>query len=185
MIYLDDRIDLYPQELIDRWTAALPQWRKEQVLAMRHEAGRRQRLMAYRLLCRALRQEFGILEPPTFQYNEHGKPFLTGVHFSLSHCKGAVACVVSTKPCGIDIEHIDRNISDSLIRYTMNEAEIAQISQAQDREVEFFRLWTTKEAVLKLEGTGIRDNMKDVLPHCPYTIQTRVTPRHILTTALQ
>ncbi|MDE5788474.1 MAG: 4'-phosphopantetheinyl transferase superfamily protein [Bacteroidaceae bacterium] len=194
MIYIDDRINEYPESDITRWTAELPWQRRERVEAIRHDAGRRQSLLSYRLLCRALREEYGITEPPTFTYNEHGKPFLTEtdgrhLHFSLSHCREAVCCVVSERSCGIDIE-CPRRVPDSVIHYAMNEEEQALIDRAgrdgeeKERMQLFLRLWTRKEAVLKLEGTGIRDTMKDVLVGCPYDIETRESDRWTMSIAL-
>ena len=45
----------------------------------------------------------------------------------------------------------------------MNDQEVQQIEQAARPNMEFIRLWTMKEAKLKLIGSGITDNMKNVL----------------------
>ena len=162
MIYLNDDIEHFD------WQAALPllsDQRREQCLKFKHEQGRKTCAAAYLLLCEGLRKEYGIEEPPVFEYGEHGKPSIVGhpeVYFNMSHCKEAAICVLSDKPVGVDIESI-RRYSESLARYTMNDAEMAQIERAERREVEFVRLWTLKEAVLKLSGEGIRNDMKHVL----------------------
>ena len=162
MIYLNDDIEHFD------WQAALPllsDQRREQCLKFKHEQGRKTCAAAYLLLCEGLRKEYGIEEPPVFEYGEHGKPSIVGhpeIYFNMSHCKEAAICVLSDKPVGVDIESI-RRYSESLARYTMNDAEMAQIERAERREVEFVRLWTLKEAVLKLSGEGIRNDMKHVL----------------------
>lgn len=162
MIYLNDDIEHFD------WQAALPllsEQRREQCLKFKHELGRKTCAAAYLLLCEGLRKEYGIEEPPVFEYGEHGKPAIAGhpeICFNMSHCREAAICVLSDKPVGVDIESI-RRYSDSLARYTMSDAEMERIEQTERREVEFIRLWTLKEAVLKHSGEGIRNDMKHVL----------------------
>ena len=45
----------------------------------------------------------------------------------------------------------------------MSEAEKRQIAVADDPDAEFTLLWTKKEALLKLTGEGITDDLKTVL----------------------
>jgi len=149
-------------------TAALeeisPQ-RREQALRYRHELGQRLCVLAYLLLKRGLNEVFGISENPLFEYGEHGKPQLTGhpgVFFNMSHCKDAVVCAVSNRPVGVDVESIGR-YKESLVGYTMNDEECSRIMGSGHPEVEFIRLWTMKEALLKLTGEGISSDMKTAL----------------------
>ena len=159
MIYLNDDIAGFN---LDAALPLLSEQRREQVLKFKHEQGRKTCALAYLLLCEGLRKEYGITEKPVFEYGEHGKPFLVGhadIHFNISHCREAVLCVISDRPVGADIESI-RDYKDSLARYTMNDDELARINGSP---LEFIRLWTMKEAVLKLSGDGIRSDMKTVL----------------------
>lgn len=162
MLYLNDDIAHFDFE------AALPllsEQRREQALKFKHEQGRKTCAAAYLLLCEGLRKEYGITEKPVFEYGEHGKPSIIGhpdIHFNFSHCREAAVCVISDRPVGVDIESI-REYKESLVRYTMNEDEIAQITQSSHPEEAFTRLWTMKEAVLKLSGEGLRNDMKSVL----------------------
>ena len=139
--------------------------RREQALKFRHELGQRQCVLAYLLLKRELKEEYGLTVNPLFEYGEHGKPTIVGhpeIHFNMSHCREAVACAVSTRPVGVDVESIGR-YKESLVRYTMNDDECRRIFEAELPEVEFIRLWTMKEALLKLTGEGISNDMKEVL----------------------
>lgn len=162
MIYLNDDIEHFD------WQAALPllsEQRRELCLKFKHEQGRKTCVAAYLLLCEGLKKEYGITEPPVFEYGEHGKPAIVGhpeIFFNMSHCKEAAICVLNDKPVGVDIESI-RSYSESLARYTMSDAEMVLIEKAERPDVEFIRLWTLKEAVLKRSGEGIRNNMKTVL----------------------
>ena len=148
--------------------------RREQALKFKHEQGRRLCVLAYQLLKQGLREAYGITENPVFEYGEHGKPFIVGhpeIHFNLSHCKEAAVCVVSDHPVGIDVESI-REYRDSLVRYTMNDDEVRQIESSEHPDVAFIRLWTMKEAALKLIGTGISNDIKNVLVDTPYHFTT-------------
>ena len=162
MIYIDEHIDDFDLETALRQISAQ---RREQALRFKFERGQRTCVLAYLLLKRALREEYGIKENPIFEYGEHGKPAIVGhpeIFFNLSHCREAVACAVSDRSIGIDVESV-REFHESLVRYTMNDQEVAAIMGAARPEVAFIRLWTMKEARLKLTGEGISNNMKDVL----------------------
>lgn len=131
--------------------------RREQALKFRHLFGQYACLKSYELLTKLLQQS-----SPIFSYNEHGKPELPGIHFSISHCKLGIAVVVSDSPVGIDIESIHRE-DETLIKRTMNEQERAMIRQSPDPSVAFTSLWTQKEAILKLQGTGLVDDLYSVI----------------------
>lgn len=165
MLYFNDELDLITDEEVENLIPTLPQQRREQAMKFKFALGRKECVLAYLLLCKGLKEEYGITEQPVFEYGEHGKPRIAGhpeIHFNMSHCKKAVMCYVSDQPVGLDCETIGRG-NESLISYTMNENEVRQINQSADPKTEFIRLWTQKEAVLKLTGEGINDNMKTVL----------------------
>jgi 4'-phosphopantetheinyl transferase len=139
--------------------------RREQALKFKFEQGQRLCVLAYQLLKQGLREVYGITENPTFEYNEHGKPSIVGhpeIHFNLSHCKHAAVCAISDKPVGIDVESI-REYKEGLVRYTMNGDEVRKIESAENPAAAFIRLWTMKEATMKLVGTGISNDMKTVI----------------------
>ena len=155
--------------------------RREQALRFRHELGQRQCVLAYLLLKRGLRAEYGLTDNPLFDYGEHGKPTIVGrpdICFNLSHCRRAVACVLADHPVGVDVESLGR-YRPALARHTMNERELEQIELAERPDVAFTRLWTMKEARLKLTGEGIGSGMRDVLDDSTgYRFTTTVNLEH-------
>ena len=157
--------------------------RREQALRFRHEQGQRLCVLAYLLLKKGLRTTYGIMENPIFEYNEHGKPSIVDhpdIFFNLSHCKEAAVCVISDHPVGIDVESI-REYKESLVRYTMNDAEIREIESSENPASAFIRLWTMKEATMKLVGTGISNDMKNVIDTTTYHYTTVDRRQYIYT----
>lgn len=114
-----------------------------------------------------IKKIFGIdIVEQEFAYSEHGKPYLMGysnVHFNVSHSGGYVVCAVSDKPVGVDIQKIEEYNPD-VAEIICNEKEMEQIGHSLDKASEFIKLWTQKEAVLKMHGTGIASgNIKNCL----------------------
>lgn len=162
---LNDHLEDLGGDALSRALASLPAWRRERALAYRHEAGQLQCALAYVELCRALALRGCPVQMPRFTYNEHGKPRLEecpDVHFSMSHCRQAVGCLVDNQPCGLDIESI-RPLKPALVKRVMNAEEARRILASPTPEVEFALWWTRKEAVFKLLGTGITDALPDIL----------------------
>ncbi len=185
MIYIDDNLQRFATEELDALINQFPQQRRDALLRYRNEAARRQGALAYLLLCRALREEYGMTEQPTFSFGEHGKPSLAerpDIHFNLSHCLTAVACAVSDHPIGIDIESI-RTAKPALVRHTMSESEANHILTSPNPDIEFTILWTRKEALLKMSGSGISTDMRGVLKECGTNIRTTICERYVCSVA--
>ena len=183
MIYLNDHTELLD---IDDALSKVSAQRCEQALKFAHESGRRLSLAAYLLLMEGLEKEYGITEPPVFEYLEGGKPIIVGhpeIHFNFSHSGNIALCAIDSQPVGADVE-TPRKITPSLIAYTMNEEEQALIASAPESLSAFLALWTKKEAILKLTGEGIRSDLKTVLAKPElYHIETITTENYIYSIA--
>ena len=152
-----------PEE-IQRLLPLVTDERREEALRYRFTFGQFACLKSYVML-REMLESLGRPHPFHFGYNEHGKPFLKDhpdLHFNLSHCKNGILVAVSDQPIGVDIERF-RDVSDSLIRYTMNEEEQRLIAESDDPVRTFTEYWTQKEAVFKLRGTGITNDLHGLL----------------------
>lgn len=167
-ILIFNNIDTLGEDFINRCEDFLPKWRKDQMLKYKFQKGRIQNGLAYVLLVKLLRDECGdyVLENlPEFSYNDHEKPFLKNYperFFSISHCQTAVAVALADSPVGIDIEDITR-YKENVATYVSNDSELKKIKEDSHPEEVFIRLWTQKEAVFKYNGTGITDDMKNIL----------------------
>lgn len=156
MIYLYDTLENYSDERYSKHLNALPTWRKEKALRYKKLDDRKRSVLTFVLLQYALREEYGINEVPEFVYNEFGKPSLPNlpIHFSLSHCKDAIACAVSDYNIGIDVESI-APYNRGVARRVCTADELGSLENSTDKDADFIKLWTMKEAISKFEGMGL------------------------------
>lgn len=164
-IYLVKNIDTFDKSFVEKCITFFPKWRKEKMLRYKHLKGQIQCGLGYILLIHALREEGVFKEMPEFSYNEHDKPFLKnypGWYFNISHSKTAVCCVLSRKEMGIDIEEVGE-YKESLAAYICNDKELESLHDSENKADDFYKLWTRKEAVFKMIGSGITNDIKDIL----------------------
>lgn len=102
-----------------------------------------------------------------------GKPLLYGfgdiihaprLEISISHSRDLTILAISTwAPIGIDIEYKDPSINpEDLFRFCCSKKEQEWFTKAPDRLSFFLRLWTAKEACLKLSGTGLSVDPRNI-----------------------
>lgn len=187
MISIDDKIEEYGQAELDSLIASLPPWRRERAVRHVSAAGRLQNAVAFRLLQQAVRDFAGLAEVPEFAYTDSGKPFFREyprLHFSLSHCDKAVACAVSDNPVGIDVETF-RPFKDRLARYVCSDEEYKAVTASSEPSQAFIELWTRKESLCKLLGSGIagQNNIKTVIERhdCDFTTQVNHDKGYVVT----
>lgn len=102
------------------------------------------------------------------QRTEFGKPYLSGYtacsfnhshsqhHYALALCKDVVEL-------GVDIEDLNRKVRfESLAEHAFHPNELQRWRDHNNCPEYWFRVWTTKEAVLKACGLGIRMSLKEL-----------------------
>lgn len=186
--YLFTGLQSLGQEFIDKCICFFPEWRREQMLSFKFLQGKIENAVAYLLLVKALKDLGMLAGMPQFEYNAHGKPFLKdypGLFFSLSHCKRGVVCVVSDSNVGVDIECVERNADEKLIRYVCNAQECNAIFSSADPALSFMEYWTKKEAVVKYLGTGIdTGTIKEILSDNSVRCTTHIVDGCVVSTCL-
>ena len=158
-IALDEIDPITLQSRLD--PAFLAAWR-ERHEGMQNPSAARASLAGVWLAAQALPQA-------SLSYSNLGKPILTDADqtdrpVSISHTKTHAFCAVSD-PCdgvtalGIDAEPLDRRSFDACKRLAarwFSPAEQADLDRAPSVQ-RFLEIWTRKEALVKLTGTGLRD----------------------------
>ena len=111
---------------------------------------------AWSLLAEGLRR-LGMKKLPEVRFDPGGKPFFTDspLHFSLSHSGKLAAVLISDAPCGVDIEQVRPEIAERLRERCLSDAERA-------RSCDFFEIWTRKECIAKLDGSGMRSHPSEI-----------------------
>ena len=157
-------------EAVQAMLPLVSEQRREQALQYKHAFGQYACLKSYLILQDLLREHYGIEGDLVFSYNEHGKPMLkevSNIHFSISHCKEAIAVAVADRPVGIDVETL-RMPSEALAEKVMDKGEKLRFDISDTPEDFFTALWTAKEAVMKCRGTGI---VMEELPEILYKVR--------------
>lgn len=120
-------------------------------------------------------REFGIPANARIAYGEFGKPYLpdySEVYFNISHSGQFVACAVCSKPVGIDVQEIAPYLPNVAAR-VCSKAELVQIENSGDKAAEFTKIWTRKEAYLKMLGVGIGVGLQAMVIPTQLSVQTK------------
>ena len=110
------------------------------------------------LIRKEISQHLGVVSSDIeFGYNEYGKPYVVGSHdyyFSVSHSGNVIVFIGDNSPLGIDIEQInDGNLKIAKRFFTHNEYEY--IINSEQANIAFYKIWTSKEAYIKMVGLGL------------------------------
>ena len=113
-------------------------------------------IAAWSLLAEGLRM-LGADVLPEVRFDPNGKSSFANspLHFSLSHSGKLAAVLISEAPCGVDIELVRPEVAERLRERCLSDAERA-------RDCDFFELWTQKECIAKLDGSGMRSHPSEI-----------------------
>lgn len=134
----------------------LPESRKQKVLRLKSGMEQRRSLAAGLLLDYAMKAHGLPDYAQRLHTGPHGKPLLDpdiGLYISLSHSGHWAALAVAYCPVGIDVEHDRRPLPVRIFPRVFTPEEQRRLQSSPDSPT-FLRLWTGKEAVLKLLGDG-------------------------------
>ena len=147
-------------EEYEKYYSLLSEQKKKQVDAYKFERDKRLSVCAQMLAKKMIANKTGApVEEIIILSNPNGKPYAKNadIEFNLSHSGDMVACALSEKPIGVDIEKM-RDIDDKLIKYICTENELEYVYSAPALKLKrFFEVWTAKEAYFKCLGSGITD----------------------------
>lgn len=171
-IRISQPIDTAPFQFLIRFA---PKEKRERILRQRVKQNADNMLVGTVLAKYMLLKYFQIpFSKQHISYGRYGKPYLRdypNVYFNISHSGQFVACAVSDRPIGVDIQEIvpyHRNVA----KCVFNLEELSQIESSPDRSAEFTKLWTQKEAYLKMLGIGFSGSLYKIVSFRQFETQT-------------
>ncbi len=126
------------------------------------------------VICRQLQvaEVLNTVEEPldlSCTYGIQGKPYLKkfpDIYFSLSHSGEYALCAICDREIGADVQQTekiqgkDRKEQIAARQFACTEREwISEADTQEERDWRFYRIWTGKEAYIKLTGQGLSQGM--------------------------
>ncbi len=133
----------------------LPEKRKQKVDNFRFEKDKKLSAGACLLLNKLLKEEN--IVNPIFKTEEYGKSYISNynnIYFNLSHSGRMVACAISDKEIGVDIEYNDPEIDLDIAKHYFYNSEYRNIIKSKTPSDEFYKYWVLKESYMKYTGLG-------------------------------
>ena len=129
--------------------------RQEKIDFYRFDKDKKLSCGAYLLLTKLL-DEAGITKP-CFKTEKYGKAYISNyedIYFNLSHSRKMVACAISDREVGVDVEYNDPTIDLNIAKNYFFNTEYENIKKSDNPTNEFFRYWVLKESYMKYTGLG-------------------------------
>ena len=150
-----------PQRKIELLLSKLPAARKERVESLTDNPVYREFLIVeYFIVIKKLKPG----NTADFSYSEKGKPFFENarLNFSISHCNDILVVAFSKGNIGVDIQFL-LPFENEVARLVCNDDEFNLIADSKNPDLEFTKLWTRKESIVKFYGGTLYQDTKDIM----------------------
>ena len=133
----------------------LPDSRKDKLEGFIFDSEKRLSCGSYLLLRKMLDDED--IDDPIIKIEDNGKPYISnheGICFNMSQSNRMVACAISNREIGIDIEKKDPLIDLKIADTFFINSEYQTVKKSENSIDEFFKYWVLKESYMKYTGLG-------------------------------
>lgn len=149
-----------PDDFFEKLYNSLDAERQKKADKIKNKNAKKLSIVSYMLSKYALFSVSGVpFDEIQIKTDENGKPYAKNAdfYFNVTHTGNIVLCAVSDAPVGIDAEFlrsVDLKIAD---KYFSNYERDYVFKHKFGQKVRFFKIWTKKEAYVKMLGTGLKD----------------------------
>lgn len=152
-LYLCDISALYDPLYNSSKISLLPIERQNKILKYKLEDDRKRSLGAGLIMNKILIENN--IPANYIYYGSNGKPYADRIFFNVAHSGNYAFGVSSDSEIGCDVEIIKQAHLDIAKRF-FTENEYNYISNSENKDNIFFKLWTIKESYIKMTGEGLR-----------------------------
>ena len=122
-----------------------------------------------------------------FCYTDKGKPYFVNakLNFSISHSQNQLMVVFSKNKVGVDIQHL-LPFDEQIAKNICNESELQKIQNSKDHNLAFTLLWTQKESLVKMHGTSLYSDVKNILTFDnQYIMKTYIQKKYVISVCVE
>lgn len=151
-------------EIFNKYYSTMSQYRKNKIDKLKKRSDKNLSLAVGIIMQKYLKQLDLNEQEMSYSTKVNGKPFFTdycNLHFNASHSGNVAVCVFSDTEVGCDIQRLT-NANRNIAKRYFTQQEYDYIFNNTNPDEAFTRIWSIKEAFLKLEGTGLGGGLSAV-----------------------
>ncbi len=155
---------LNDDEIFHKYYSTMSEYRKSKIDKLKKRNDKNLSL-AVGIIMQAYLKQLNLSEQKMrYSTKANGKPFFTdysNLYFNASHSGNVAVCVFSDGEIGCDVQKLT-NANKNIAKRYFTQYEYDFIFNSLNSNEAFTRIWSIKEAFLKLEGTGLGGGLSNI-----------------------
>lgn len=156
---ISDYKELYKLEkFLNNKSELIPEHKWDKILSLRRKEEQLLKIYSSLLFRMYLYKDYDVtLDVLPISYNRYGRPFFSDINnlfFNFSYSKDIVACAISDKNIGIDVEYIEQLIDNDILKL-FHPVEQKYLKNCNNQNKSIIKYWNLKESYLKFLGVGL------------------------------
>ena len=156
-VFMIDTHSIDLDSMLEQYKNFISTDRMKKIIRLAHMSDKKLSFAAEMALCFALKSFSLPCSPPSYKYDQLGKPYLENnedVFISISHSGYLSVCAAAHFPIAVDVLETDYYIANSFQRKV-----VGPNDKIPEDKRALLSLWTKKESYVKLTGKGLRTSL--------------------------